>query len=346
MEQKKFDIILHAPNVHSGGGMVLLSSLLSSPTFKVKFMQLDFRVKHQLHFPVNTSSRYVYRSVFSRLCAELRLWQHTKASDVVLCFHGLPPLLPLRGRVVVFVQNRLLFEISSLEDYPFFIRYRLMTERLWTRLMQRNCNQYIVQTPSMKNIVLNCLGVDCLVNVMPFAPTEDSFTSNISSEFEKKYDFVYVSSGEAHKNHINLLEAWRLLADVGFRPSLALTINRQSFPDLSAEISSYILDYGLNIINLDQVPITDISNLYLSSGALIFPSKTESFGLPLIEAFRLGVPTLASELDYVRDLINPVDTFDPNSPISIARAVRRFLGCAEPTVQIRSVEEFFAEVIK
>jgi glycosyltransferase involved in cell wall biosynthesis len=198
----------------------------------------------------------------------------------------------------------------------------------------------------MKNAVQRCLGADVVVSVLPFAPLVDSFAPKKNATPVRKYDFVYVASGEAHKNHGNLLEAWRLLADADLRPSLALTINPRSFPLLSGEITRYSQAYGLDIVNLDQVPAAEISDLYQSSSALIFPSTTESLGLPLIEATQLGLPVLASELDYVRDVIEPAETFDPNSPVSIARAVRRFLGNAEPTVQIHSAEKFLAEVLK
>jgi glycosyltransferase involved in cell wall biosynthesis len=198
----------------------------------------------------------------------------------------------------------------------------------------------------MKSAVQKCLGADVYVSVLPFTPSVDSFAPKKISASVRKYDFVYVASGEAHKNHNNLLEAWHLLANAGLKPSLALTINSQSFPLLSAEITRYTQKYGLNIVNLNQMTVIEITNLYQSSSALIFPSTTESLGLPLIEATQLGLPVLASELDYVRDVIQPAETFDPNSPVSIARAVRRFLGNVEPTVQIRSADEFLAEVLK
>ena len=346
MQQKTINLVLHAPNVHSGGGLVLLQTLLSAPNLSVRVTQLDCRAKQQLNLPTGTSHHYVNRSVFSRLCAEWRLWRTTTKNDVVMCFHGLPPLLPIRGQVVVFVQNRILFETSSLVGYSFFTRIRLTIERLWTRMMRGNCSRYIVQTPSMKNAVQSCLGNDVEVSVLPFAPLIDLFSAKTPPAGMQKYDFVYVASGEAHKNHGKLLEAWRLLANAGLKPSLALTINPQLFPLLSAEIARHTQEYGLNIVNLGQIPALEIPNLYQSSSALIFPSKTESLGLPLIEATQLGLPVIAPELDYVRDVIQPEETFDPNSPVSIARAVRRFLDKAEPTVHIHSAEEFLAEVLK
>ena len=64
--------------------------------------------------------------------------------------------------------------------------------------------------------------------------------------------------------------------------------------------------------------------LYNNSQALVYPSKKESFGLPLIEAQKLGLSIVSSELDY-KDIIDPDQTFDPNSEMSIKRAIKKAL---------------------
>jgi glycosyltransferase involved in cell wall biosynthesis len=164
--------------------------------------------------------------------------------------------------------------------------------------------------------------------------------------FPRKFDFVYVASGEPHKNHGNLLEAWRLLAEAGQRPSLALTLDANAFPDLSAYITQYAAQFSLDVVNLGCLPAGHIAALYGTARALIYPSTTESLGLPLIEASQRGLPVLAPELDYVRDVVAPVETFDANSPTSIARAVRRFLGVSEPLARMGTAEHFLAEAYR
>jgi hypothetical protein len=57
-------------------------------------------------------------------------------------------------------------------------------------------------------------------------------------------------------------------------------------------------------------------------------------GLPLIEAREAKVDIIAAELDYVRDVVTPVQTFDPNSPISIARSVKRYLNIPTALVKL------------
>jgi glycosyltransferase involved in cell wall biosynthesis len=157
----------------------------------------------------------------------------------------------------------------------------------------------------------------------PFIPVH---THKESVEMaEKKFDFIYVASGEPHKNHEALISAWDLLADEGMFPSLALTLKPEATPELCARLAERIKRRGLRIVNLGVISRDHLLEVYQQSDALIYPSSFESFGLPLIEARQVGLPVLAAELDYVRDVIDPNETFDPNSHISIARAVRRHL---------------------
>ena len=341
------NFILYAPSVHTGGGYELLKGLLAAwPADRSMRSFLDARTAAQRSLPVGADVIWVRPRVLNRLLAERQLQRRCAVGDTVLCFHGLPPLLKLRGHVVVFVQNRLLFDSSSLQGYPFLTRIRLMGERWWTRTMSRNCDTYIVQSSSMATVVRHRLGSQVSISVLPFISGVTDMLLVPTRVSSLQYDFVYVASGEAHKNHDNLLLAWSLLAEAGLKPSLALTVDALIHARLASEIERQRNHHGLNIVNLGKVASADIPALYKSSSALIFPSKVESFGLPLIEATQMDLPVLASELDYVRDVIEPVETFDPESPVSIARAVRRFLKNPEPAVQIRSAEEFLAEVLR
>lgn len=339
-------LILFAPNVHNGGGRVLLEALDQACGVSFDQAILDQRLGRVSRAFMHVATLYVQNRLLSRLYAEWHLWRSARQGDTVLCLHSLPPLLPLNARVVVLMQNRLMLERGSLCGFPWTIRLRITVECLWATLLQKRCTRYLVQTPSMAAVIRRWLRWQVPVVVVPFAPasTADSYPSDVYSL--KRYEFVYVASGEAHKNHHNLLHAWRLLADAGLSPSLALTIDSRVYSELAQEIERHSRELGLNIVNLGVLAQPEVTQLYLSARALVFPSRTESFGLPLIEATQHGLPIIASELDFVRDVANPVETFDAASPTSIARAIRRFLGHPEHPVVICSGETFIDEVLK
>jgi len=266
-------ILLHAPNIHVGGGLTLLESLVLTCPDSFSWAQLDWRVKYSGHIAEKVATHWVKNSVWSRLLAEWRLYRQCSVGDTVLCFHGLPPLFHLRGHVVVFVQNRLLFDSSPLQGYPALTRLRLASERWWTRVMAKNCTKYIVQTPSMESLVRRALGNQVSISVLPFKFKFTDTSPDSIGVSPIQYDFVYVASGETHKSHGNLLSAWCLLAEAGLKPSLALTVDGRSHPLLASKIAKQRDRHGLNVVCLGKVASADIAALYKSSSALIFPSK-------------------------------------------------------------------------
>ena len=46
-----------------------------------------------------------------------------------------------------------------------------------------------------------------------------------------------------------------------------------------------------------------LGELYRRADALLFPSRIESFGLPLLEASALGLAVLASDTDFAREVL-------------------------------------------
>lgn len=336
-------LFVHAINVHQGGGAVLLCELLLAiPSDVATILNVDARMCLPADLPDHVRVERIEPTLRGRFAAERRLVGTVAQDDRVMCFGNLPPLFRLRAEPVVFLQNRYLVDpCAPLGALPLKPRIWLWLERAWLRGCRHNASRYIVQTPSMQRLVAQQLGVS--VSSAPFAPV--SFLDQTDGPAEKQFDFLYVASGEAHKNHAALIEAWSLLADEGMFPSLALTLGPETAKSLFLSIEQAAAR-GLRIHNLGVLPHDRLLALYRASGALIYPSSFESFGLPLIEARQAGLPVLAPELDYVRDLTDPDETFDPRSPHSITRAVRRFISrVANEEVKLETTESFLKKYI-
>lgn len=291
---------------------------------------------------------WVTASAGSRLKAEFGLRKAAGVKSIVLCFHGLPPLLSSLAHVVAFQQNRNYLGLNSLGQFALKTRLRLTFERFVSRIFRHRVAAYIVQTPSMQRAVLQWYGARAssqapVVRVLPFVDALHNPRDRI--DMAPEWDFVYVADGEAHKNHRVLLAAWQLLAQDGLHPSLALTLSPRDAA-LKREIEAVTAEAGLRIHDLGHMPREDVLALYSRAKALVFPSTSESFGLPLIEAAHMGLPILAPEMDYVRDVCQPEQTFDPTSPVSIARAVKRFLELPEPALKLRTPQEFWQELLQ
>ena len=336
-----FRLFIHASNIHHGGGAVLLNELLGSIPVEIPaVVTLDDRMALMPNLPAHISIRRVCPNIADRINAERWLLKQVDVTDCVICFGNLPPLFRLRGDVSVFLQNRYLVdEHAPLAALPIKSRIRLHMERIWLKTFRSHARRYFVQTPSMQSLVENILGVSVICS--SFVPKNIlSSPVNSSTGSPIQFDFIYVASGEAHKNHAILISAWMLLANEGIFPSLALTLSETISPDLVKSIGVECITKGLRIHNLGFLTHDQLVVMYRYSKALIYPSGFESFGLPLIEAKLAGLPVLAPELDYVRDILNPAESFDPGSPISIARAVKRFLKKEQPTLKPVDAKSF------
>ena len=159
----------------------------------------------------------------------------------------------------------------------------------------------------------------------------------------KKFDFIYVADASSHKNHTCLIQAWILLSMDNLRPSLVLTITKSHQKTID-NINMLFKKYKLKIYNFSDLNQKQVGKLYAISKSLIFPSLVESFGLPLIEAYQYNLSIIASELDYVRDVCVPNYTFNPLSALSIARAVKRFIGYKSKDFTLVSAPSFMKQV--
>jgi len=356
-------LFINANNTHLGGGKILLEGLIKTSAFKgERVFLLDSRM--QLTSPLSSADtiKRVFPSALQRFLAELWLARNVGEADTVLCFGNLPPLFKLPGHVVVFVQNRYLLENVSLASCTRRERFRLRVERLWIRFKLVNVNQFIVQTPSMKAMLVSMLEDKAnkygnkskhqrysqLVKVMPLMDSVNHYQrqfSDIPRNSTNDFDFVYVASGTPYKNHCRLIEAWCLLAEEDIFPSLCLTIDEDHFPELTNWIDEMTDQYNLKIENSGTLSHNGIVELYGRADALIYPSLFESFGIPLIEARQAGLAVLASELDYVRDVLDPEQSFNPESVSSIAGAIKRFIGVDELPLPLHDAEQFISHIL-
>jgi len=297
----------------------------------------------------NLKVRRISPTIASRLRAEFWLRKHVKPGDGVLCFGNLPPLFRLPAHVRVFVQNRYLVDGVPLNGVGWWTRTRLTLERKWLKAFARNADGFDVQTESMARLLKGAITLHMPVVVRPFVPVNSSIKPHSPEPIRRHYDrarFLYVASGEPHKNHERLVAAWIVLADAGLYPELLLTFDVEKFGALNNSVNEAVSRHGLCVRNLGVVDVASVADLYATSTALIYPSLLESFGLPLLEAQAAGLPIVAAELDYVRDLIDPVESFDPLSSVSIAHAVRRFWGQPKSKVAIGTAEEYLQHVRK
>lgn len=340
-------IIIHAPNVHSGGGYSLLINLLQAiPPENSCLLFLDERMRVSESVKKQHQIIWVKPSILGRLRSEWLLKLRAR-NTLILSFGNLPPLFSRSSKVILFIQNRYLITKRPLKDFAFKARVRIALERLWISFCVAPQLTLVVQTQSMKiDVLKHPILSRNKVHVLPFIGFEKPASKKEKTTPKDQAIFIYPASGDPHKNHKNLVLAWCELAQKGVYPLLQLTLSEGADNALVGWIELQAKKFNLKIDNLGVISDQTVNDHLSLADALIYPSLFESFGIPLVIAESIGTPILASELDYVRDLVNPSQTFDPGSPISISRAILRFMNRPDHRLPAFSSAEFFQFIRK
>jgi glycosyltransferase involved in cell wall biosynthesis len=347
-------VYLNATNISRGGGKSLLISLIKSIPDELNItIQIDERLDVHGDFGKNITLRRIRPTLFGRLSADYWLRKRSSTSDLIICFGSLPLFFGAKARQIVFIQNLYLIEGKTLRGFSLKTILRIWLERFWFNWAKDGVKDFVVQSQNMRHLLLKKIGIKWAgsVYILPFSSSSYADLNHGQENLlnvkpiPQQVKFIYVASGEPHKNHKSLIAAWKELSRDEVCPLLFLTINPIEFKQLCNWIDVEVRVNNLNIINLGSMPHEAVLNWYGKVDALIYPSLFESFGLPLIDALNFKLPVIASELDYVRDIFDPTETFDPNSPTSIARAVRRFLKTPVDRSPILNPSSFMEKIL-
>ena len=150
--------------------------------------------------------------------------------------------------------------------------------------------------------------------------------------------FLFFGSLEPKKNIGRLLEGY-LSAGVS-RP--LVVVGAQAW---KSEGELNLLKYrepaladGPQVRQIEYLPFETLRRLISGARAVLLPSLHEGFGLPVLEAMALGVPTLASSEGSLPEITGGCSLLvDPYDPQAIARGIRR-LDC-EDALRTRLAEE-------
>jgi len=137
---------------------------------------------------------------------------------------------------------------------------------------------------------------------------------------------LFVGTLEPRKNLAGLLDAYgRLVARNPQAPPLMLVGRAvpQSAPILAALQQP---PFAGRVIHRGYVPDAERPGLYAGATALVLPSFTEGFGLPVLEAMTVGVPVVASDRGALPEVLGDAGLLvSPDDPDELAAALQRIV---------------------
>lgn len=322
-------LVVSAVNIVNGGPLTILKSFLDAlqdPIFGQwrlvalvnPAVNLDFGCVERMDFSLPKRSwllRIVYEYwYFKKLSARLK-------PDVWLSLHDMTPNVTAPRQFVYCHNPAPFYKVSLLEvllDPKFYIFNKLYLSFYRININKNQC--VIVQQQWMKRSL----------GVITTAPIHVSHPDYVSPELPasvgsagKQLVFVYPAFPRIFKNHEVLCRAIEYLsAEVKDKVRIVFTIRG----DENLYARSLKLRFGriLQIQFVGHLSYSKTQELLTKSSGLLFPSKLETWGLPLTEAKHMGKPIIAADLEYAKETVGDygdVAFVDPDDPKAWAFAI-------------------------
>ncbi len=133
--------------------------------------------------------------------------------------------------------------------------------------------------------------------------------------------FMHVGSNSWYKNRPAVVRIFAALKNTPeFAASSLLLVGKTPDPDLLETIAASGVQQSIFI--LDRASNEDLRALYSGAEALLFPSREEGFGWPIIEAQACGCVVVTSDREPMREIGAPAAIFiDPDTPEQAAHTI-------------------------
>lgn len=139
---------------------------------------------------------------------------------------------------------------------------------------------------------------------------------------------LFVSSLWPYKNCDGLLRAWALArSQLGDRQLAIVGPGRDE--KYIASLHSLAAELGISgdTVFVGGVPLEETVRFYQAADAFVYPSLSETFGLPILEAMACGCPVVTSDTSAMPETGGGAAVLcDPTDPASIARAIVEAAG--------------------
>jgi glycosyltransferase involved in cell wall biosynthesis len=147
---------------------------------------------------------------------------------------------------------------------------------------------------------------------------------------------LYVGKLQARKNLARLVRAFHILRQDFHLPHRLVLVGKRTY--LSQDIFDAIAELGLqpHVSVLGEAPLADMPLLHAASDLFVFPSLSEGFGLPPLEAMACGSPVVSSNSTSLPEVVGDAGLLvDPLDVPALARAMRDVLTNPELRARLR-----------
>jgi glycosyltransferase involved in cell wall biosynthesis len=333
-------IVVSAINLRSGGTLSVLLDVLKTVNQK-QFEKITFvfLISSKKLIPFETSSHiefiefpvarsaYIVR-LYYEYCYFYFLSRKIKP-DFWLSLHDTSPILHNTAQGVYF-HNPTPFskpELKELILQPKLFLFKILYTVIYRFNIHSN-NYVIVQQNWIKTRVVENYGIkdDKVIVAIPKIDfTLD--TDSIFTDTNQELTFFYPAFPRLFKNFEIIAGAMKTLENEGIKNyRVLITINGRE--NLYSRYVKFKFRKIKNIHFTGLLTREKTIETLNNSKCLLFPSKLETWGLPLSEAIFLKKDIIVSDLDYAKATVgnySNVSFFNPNDKLQLARIMKEYI---------------------
>lgn len=238
-----------------------------------------------------------------------------KDIDVWLSLHDITPNVKAKRRYV-YCHNASPFMKTELKNVKYSYKnfmFSLFYKYLYKINIKKNTS-VIVQQDWMRQKFIKMYKLKNVIVARPAITIMKSFDMNDYKEQKNKYQFIYPAFPRFFKNFEVICGACKILEEKGLTEfEVLLTVDGTENKYSSDLISKYGKLKTIKFIGLQSR--NKLFSLYQNVDCLIFPSKLETWGLPVSEFKETGKPMLVADLPYAHETVGTYDKvifFNPN----------------------------------
>jgi glycosyltransferase involved in cell wall biosynthesis len=217
-------------------------------------------------------------------------------------------------------------------DYPFSIS---QAERQWREdyfaQMVHYANRFQVISDYTGERLTHHYGVPVGKIFRTYLPIQDRLKVADLSVHSGNPFFFYPANFWLHKNHEVLLIAFQIYRNRAGTTAWDLVLTGSDDPRRrTMQELAVALGIDDHVFFQGHVPDVELARLFASASALVFPSLHEGFGIPSVEAMKLGIPVITSNGGSLREVVGEAGLLiDPRKPLQLADAMEK-LASSEP----------------
>lgn len=199
-----------------------------------------------------------------------------------------------------------------------------------SRSMQADVERYLAVRPEKLHLIYEA------VDHGVFRPGKRDEARAYLERYGVTRPFVlFVSSLWRYKNCEGLLRAWpRARTEVPGRQLVIVGARRDELHAKELDALVAELRIAADVVFVGGVPLEETARFYQAAEAFVYPSFTETFGLPLLEAMACGCPVVTSNISAMPEIAgDAAQLADPDDPESIAAAIA--LACGPRQQELR-----------